>query len=1020
MFDAYLRERGERLGGEFVPFDPDADYHGTSTGRPRADGVRDFLASRGIELPEGAPGRPAGRADRARPGQPEERAAAAGDRPGRRAGLRGLAALPEARPATPGCAGRWSPPAPTPAGARRRPAWTGTSRCVVDGITVRSEHLRGKPAPDTFLAAADRLGVGPDQAAVFEDATCRRRGRPGRRLRLRRRRRPDRARGRAARARRRRRGHRPGRAAGGGAALMDRSTQFPVEPWRSGRRASTWTCWRRPSRCSRCPTGTSACAATWTRASRTGSRAPTSTRSTSCARCRTPRPATAIPESGQTVVNVTNGKLIRLLVDDEPFDVRYGELHDHERVLDLRAGTLTRTVDWTSPAGSRVRVRSTRLVSLPQRAVAAIEYVVEAVDGPVRVDRAVRAGRQRGPAAASCATRPAGRRGAGTAAASRWSTTSAAARAVLVHRTRRSDLQMAAGHGPRGRGARPGRRRDHAATEDRASTTVVCRLEPGQRLRLVKFLAYGWSSLRSRPALRRPGRGALTGARYSGFDGLLAEQRAYLDDFWDAADVEVDGDAEMQQAVRFGMFHVLQAGARAERRAIPAKGLTGPGYDGHTFWDTEAFVLPVLDHTLPEAAADALRWRLSTLDLARDRADDARAGRGRVPVADDPRRRSAPATGRPAPPRSTSTPTSRRRSSGYRVGHRGRARCRPSCGLEMLVETARLWMSLGHHEPRRAVAHRRRHRAGRVHRDGGRQRLHEPGRGREPARRPRTRWTGTRRWPSGSSVTERGGGGLAGRGRGRAHPVRRAAAGAPAVATHFTDLPEWDFDRNAALPAAAARAVLRPVPPAGDQAGRPGAGDALVRRPVQRRGQGPQRRLLRAAHGPGLLAVGVHPGRDARPRSGTSSWPTTTPYEAAADRPARPAPQHRRRAAHRLAGRGLDRAGGRVRRAAGLLRRAGPRPGAAGRDQPAVLRPALAGDAADRRGAAGPGDLLAARRRATPRRGSGTPASSSTVSVGEPVTRRLTPRKPLLPPPEQPPGRVPLHRAAAADTTPGT
>ena len=86
------------------------------------------------------------------------------------------------------------------------------------------------------------------------------------------------------------------------------------------------------------------------------------------------------PEEGQSIVDVTNGKIIRLLVDDEPFDVRYGELHSHERVLDLRAGTLTRTVEWTAPSGKSVKVNSTRLVSLAQRGLAAIEYIVKAVD----------------------------------------------------------------------------------------------------------------------------------------------------------------------------------------------------------------------------------------------------------------------------------------------------------------------------------------------------------------------------------------------------------------------------------------------------------------------------------------------------------------------------------------------------------------------------------------------------------------------------------------------------------------
>ncbi len=100
----------------------------------------------------------------------------------------------------------------------------------------------------------------------------------------------------------------------------------------------------------------------------------------------------------------------------------------------------------------------------------------------------------------------------------------------------------------------------------------------------------------------------------------MREQRELLDAHWAQSDVQIDGDDELQQAVRVGIFHVLQAGLRAERQPIPAKGLTGPGYDGHTFWDTETYVLPVLIYTAPDAARDALRWRHSTLDLARARA----------------------------------------------------------------------------------------------------------------------------------------------------------------------------------------------------------------------------------------------------------------------------------------------------------------------------------------------------------------------------------------------------------------
>jgi alpha,alpha-trehalose phosphorylase len=177
---------------------------------------------------------------------------------------------------------------------------------------------------------------------------------------------------------------------------------------------------------------------------------------------------------------------------------------------------------------------------------------------------------------------------------------------------------------------------------------------------------------------------------------MVSEQRAYLDDFWERADVELEGDVEIQQAVRFALFHSLQAGARAEQRAIAAKGLTGPGYDGHAFWDTEAFVLPVLTYTAPHAARDALRWRHATLDLARERAQELglrgaafpwRTIRGQecsgywpagtaafhvsAAVADAAIRYQA--------------------ASGDEEFARG-------VGLELLVETARLWRSLGHHD----------------------------------------------------------------------------------------------------------------------------------------------------------------------------------------------------------------------------------------------------------------------------------------------------------------------------------
>ena len=398
------------------------------------------------------------------------------------------------------------------------------------------------------------------------------------------------------------------------------------------------------------------------------------------------------PEVGQTVVNVTDGKIVRLFVDDEPFDVRYGELTAHERVLDLRAGTLVRSVDWTSPAGKRVRIRSTRLVSFVQRAVAAVEYVVEAVDREVRVTlqselvaNEALPTQSGDPRVSAVLTSPlvsvehdSGRAGA-----------------TLVHRTRTSGLQMAAGM--ENHVEAPGRIdvETHDA-EDWARTTVVCSVPAGERVRLTKFVAYGWSSLRSQPALRDQVAGALSGARFTGFAGLLQEQREYLDEFWDSADVQVEGDAEVQQAVRFALFHVLQAAARAEGRGIPGKGLTGPGYDGHTFWDTEAYVLPVLTYTAPDTVVDALRWRASTIDSARQRAQELGLRGAAFPWRTI---RGAESSGYwPAGTAAFHVNADIAAAvERYRVAT-GSTGLETDGGLVVLVETARLWMSLGHHD----------------------------------------------------------------------------------------------------------------------------------------------------------------------------------------------------------------------------------------------------------------------------------------------------------------------------------
>jgi alpha,alpha-trehalose phosphorylase len=398
------------------------------------------------------------------------------------------------------------------------------------------------------------------------------------------------------------------------------------------------------------------------------------------------------PEDGQSLIDVTNGKIFRLLVDDEPFDVRYGTLDHHRRTLDMRDGVLHRDVQWSSPAGQSVAIRSTRLVSFVQRAIVAIRYEVRPVDAPARIvvqstlvaNEPVPASTN-DPRAAAALERPLvsdlfGHGGL---------------EVVLGHHTRASGLRMAAGldhivDGP------PDTVTSAESDPDLARVTVTTELEPEETLTVVKLLAYGWSAERSMPALRDQVDASLAAARRSGWAELCAEQRAYLDEMWSRADIELDGDPDLQQAVRFALFQVVQAAARAERRALPAKGLTGRGYDGHTFWDTESYTLPVLTYVIPDAARDALLWRHSTLDLARARAQELHLAGAAFPWRTI---RGEECSGYwPAGTAAFHVNADIADAVHRYTSATDDLEFEASFGMELLVEAARLWCSLGHHD----------------------------------------------------------------------------------------------------------------------------------------------------------------------------------------------------------------------------------------------------------------------------------------------------------------------------------
>jgi alpha,alpha-trehalose phosphorylase len=393
-------------------------------------------------------------------------------------------------------------------------------------------------------------------------------------------------------------------------------------------------------------------------------------------------------EDGQTLVPITDGKIIRVLVENEPLDLERGTIEHHERRLDLRTGVLERELVWRSAYGDAVRVRSRRLVSFVQRSVAAIDYTIEAVDRPLRV--ALQSSLIANQPETTAGTDPrVGRRLEAPLEPELHAGRDL--RAVLAHRTRATKLAMAAGMDHRVSGDGPYIETDVEA--DMARVTVSARLHPGQPLRLTKVLAYHWSSRQTATWLRDQVDASLTSALAEGWDGLCRLQREFLDDFWTRADVEVDGDAELQQAVRFGMFHLLQAGARVEGRAIGAKGLTGTGYDGHAFWDTEMFVLPVLTYVEPRIVRDALVWRHSTLPQARERALMFGLAGAMLPwrtIHGEECSAYWPAGSAAAHVGADVADAVRRYCAAS-----GDEAFESSCGLELLADTARLFLALG-------------------------------------------------------------------------------------------------------------------------------------------------------------------------------------------------------------------------------------------------------------------------------------------------------------------------------------
>jgi alpha,alpha-trehalose phosphorylase len=410
--------------------------------------------------------------------------------------------------------------------------------------------------------------------------------------------------------------------------------------------------------------------------------------------------AYGFPKTGQTILNVTNSKIIKLFVDDEPLWLPNANFLSYDRRLNMQSGTLDREILWETPTGKQVLITSRRLVSLVHRHVAAISYRVTLLnaEAPIVISSEMVANE---PIARTNGDDPRQARVFAGPVLHHRASYAKDRRIVLCHATEKSRITLTCAT-------------DHVLettcmyahktvhSEDFGQVAFTIQARPSCPIHLTKYMVYHTSQTASSEELCGRAEWTMDRVVSEGFPQLLAAQEQYMNDFWRRSDVRVRDirkdrtqrtTVEIQQAIRFNLFHILQASARAENAGVPAKGMTGQAYEGHYFWDTEIYVLPFLTYTSPRIARNLLTFRYKMLPQARARARQLGHRGALFPW--------RTISGEEASAYYAAGTAQYHINADIMYGLRkyvqatGDEQFLRDCGAEMLVETARLWLDLG-------------------------------------------------------------------------------------------------------------------------------------------------------------------------------------------------------------------------------------------------------------------------------------------------------------------------------------
>ena len=327
--------------------------------------------------------------------------------------------------------------------------------------------------------------------------------------------------------------------------------------------------------------------------------------------------AFGFPDKRQALLNLPDPTGISIYLDDEQFSPERGSFLEYSRRLKLDEGLLVREMLWESPSGRKMRLEITRCVSMVREHIAVISCRISGLEGVnklniisgCRIDSVTHDTDKSDP-----------RTGAGFSHSPLNCVKRSVEndRAVVMQKTANSALAFAEvvsnSHcsGLRSAGVEEcDERIDFLYEADVAGSLQ-------DEYILDKFICFYTSIEEEESRLVESSVEAIIKAEKDGAGLVIDEHKEKVRRFWETADIEIDG--EIQQGIRFNLFSIYQSAGRDGLRNIAAKGLSGEGYEGHYFWDTEIYVIPFFSHTFPDVAESLLRYRYNILDSARERA----------------------------------------------------------------------------------------------------------------------------------------------------------------------------------------------------------------------------------------------------------------------------------------------------------------------------------------------------------------------------------------------------------------